>query len=630
MKDVEDKDDFLGMLRAIDGFASLHPNTLQDVMELADLLHVPRGEALIQQGDKADCLYIAVSGRFTVFVGESAIAEISPGEPVGELAFFAGGTRTANVIAARDSSALSLSREAYDTLSAKSPDLANGILAALSARLARNVAASPVLRPVAGNVCAVLPGANARLDPRFLDGLRAAFADAPNWKVVDEHARPAELHDDADATRRWVRSLEAMHDTVVLICTDPDADPVWRRAIMNNSDTIVIAAPKGAYFNPMEGPSALERQVYHAKMAANVQLVLYRDSASDSRARTVKWLEGREVGLHHHLALDQPEDFARIGRFMRGEAMGLVMCGGGSFGTAHLGAIHLLQQHGYRFDYVGGTSVGSAMAGALAMGLSPDDVMDKCEDIFLRSKAMSRYTLPRHGLLDHHALDAAFLHHYGTQDIEDLPLNYYAVATSLTYNDICVIRTGPLRQAIRASSAIPGIFPPMILDDGEVLIDGSLIDNVPIDAMRALKPGPNVILNFMPDKAWRTRGKYQDLPTRAQTIRSVLSKPKKGKPRLPTAFSILQRSMVVNARRLLNEIDVGDDVLLNLQVLPGMSFMDWKRGRALFDAAHAQMEGALARAGSFDTSTAAGRLDHLRAASPLVKQVAADMGLTTR
>ena len=630
MSTPDSNSDMLEMLRAIDGFAALDTEVLQEAIELADVQHVSRGEALIREGEPATRLFLVISGRFTVFSGALAIAEIRPGEPVGELAFFAGGKRTASVIAARDSSVLCLTREAYDTLSARTPALANGILAALSQRLARTVQGSPGLRPSAGQVCAVLPGANKPLAPAFLEGLRGAFADAPQWKILDETSRPAEIRGDLDETARWVRSMEAVHDTLLLICADADGDPVWRKAVTNNCDTIVIAVPKSAQFNPLDTPSALERQVYQAKMEANVQLVLYRDTAQDSRAQTVRWLTDRMVGLHHHVALDQPQDFGRLGRFMRGEAVGLVLCGGGSFGTAHLGGIKYLQENGYNFDYVGGTSVGSAMAGALAMGLEPDHVMDQCEDIFIRSKAMSKITLPRYSLLDHHTLDDAFLRHYGTQDIEDLPLNFFAVATSLTDNDVRVLRKGPLWRAIRASTAIPGIFPPMLNPDGEVLIDGSLIDNVPIEAMRQLKPGPNIILNFLPDKAWRVRAKYEDLPNRAQVVTGLLRKPKKGTPRHPTAFAILARSMVVNARKLLTEINVEDDVLLNLSVLKGMSFLDWKRGRELFDAAYKQMHLAMERADALDGTGEAGCLDRLKSASEHINEVGDGLGLTTR
>jgi len=630
MSESSAKDDLMGMLSAIDGFAALDTDVLRQVMDLADLIHIARGDALIREGEPADTLYLVISGRFTVFAGALAIAEVQPGEPVGELAFFSGGTRTASVIAARNSAVLALSRDAYERISAQTPALANGILASLSKRLASTVSASPGLRPRAGQVVALLPGANAPIAPALISGLRGAFADSAHWRILDDGARPDGMRQDLDATVRWLQRMEAMHDTLLLICRDADADPVWRRAITNNSDTIFIAVPKTDFFNPLQGPSALERQVYQAKMEANVHLVLYRDTAVVSRARTVQWLVDRAVGMHHHVALDTSADIGRLARFIRGEAVGLVMCGGGSFGTAHLGAIRYLQDNGFHFDYVGGTSVGAAMAGALAMGLSPDHVMTQCEDIFLRSKAMSRYTLPRHGLLDHHTLDAAFLQHYGTQDVEDLPLNFYAVATSLTFNDVSVLRTGPLWQAIRASTAIPGIFPPMICHDGEVLIDGSLIDNVPVEAMRQLKQGPNIVLNFLPTSAWRAKARYEDLPTRAQTLGRVLRKPKDGAPRLPTAFAVLQRAMVVNARRLLTEIDIGDDVLLNLSVLKGMSFMDWRMGRDLFHAAHTQMELAMGRVPGASPRTQAERFDHLRAAATHLNAVAAELGLTTR
>ncbi|MEO0746481.1 MAG: cyclic nucleotide-binding domain-containing protein, partial [Pseudomonadota bacterium] len=287
MNKLDRNSDMLEMLRAIDGFAVLEAEVLQEAVELSEVQHVSRGEALIREGDMADRLYLVISGRFTVFSGALAIAEIRPGEPVGELAFFAGGKRTASVIAARDSSVLCLTREAYDTLSERTPALANGILAALSQRLARTVRGAPELRPSAGQVCAVLPGANRPLAPEFIAGLRAAFADAPNWKVLDETSRPEALRNDPEETARWVRSMEAVHDTILLICADADGDPVWRKAVTNNCDTIVIAMPKGAQFSPLDGPSALERQVYQAKMEANVQLVLYRDTTQDSRAQTV-------------------------------------------------------------------------------------------------------------------------------------------------------------------------------------------------------------------------------------------------------------------------------------------------------------------------------------------------------
>ncbi|MEO0402260.1 MAG: patatin-like phospholipase family protein [Pseudomonadota bacterium] len=595
MKDNIRRAELIVLLQGISGFSALSLPVLEQMADVAVYRDVDRGELLIVEGDPADVLYIVLKGRFTVLAGPRAIAEIAKGEPIGELAFFAGGMRTASVVAARNSTVMELSRAAYDALAAHTPALANGILAAVSQRLARTIPASPGLRPHAGQVCAIFPGAGRVMDPAFVSGIRAAFEGDPDWTLLDAASCDSEVARDQHDFAKWLTAQEERLGKLVLLCPDPDAHPIWAKVAASNCDTVMVALAKQGRCGPNDAPSPLEERIYQATLPSHLHLVLHRDHASDPTTQTADWLAERPVGLHHHLALDSDEDFARIARFIRGEAVGLVLCGGGSFGTAHLGAIRSLQERGYRFDFVGGTSVGSAMAGALAIGLTPDDIMEQCEDIFIRSKAMSRLAVPQYSLLDHHRLDAAFKKHYGGFDVEDLPINFFAVAASLTHNDVSVIRSGPLWQAIRASTAIPGIFPPFVRSDGEVLIDGGLIDNVPMTAMRDLKPGVNVVLNFLPAKPWIVRAKYEDLPTRLQTLRGLLNKPKQGAPRHPTAFSVLARAMVVNARKLVRQIDTENDVILNIPVLKGMSFMNWRRGRELFDVTYDSMEAALER-----------------------------------
>ncbi|WP_299280973.1 patatin-like phospholipase family protein [uncultured Tateyamaria sp.] len=595
MKDSIRRAELIELLQGIEGFSALEPDVIEQMADIAEYRDVEHGALLIVEGDPADALYIVLKGRFTVLAGPRAIAEIRMGEPIGELAFFAGGTRTASVVAARNSTVMELSREAYDALAARTPALANGILAAVSQRLARTIPASPGLRPAAGQVCAVFPGAGQPMDPAFVTGLRAAFEGDEVWTILDATSCAPEARGTAQAMAKWLNAQEARLGHLILLCPDPEADPIWADVAANNCDTVMIALAKDGACQPAHAPSSLEERIYQATLPSHLHLILHRPHSDAPTTQTVGWLKDRPVGLHHHLALDTPEDFERIARFIRGQALGLVLCGGGSFGTAHLGAIKSLQEHGYRFDFVGGTSVGSAMAGALALGRSPDAIMEQCEDIFIRSKAMSRFAVPRYALLDHHRLDAAFKKHYGGHDVEDLPVNFFAVAGSLTHNDVSVIRTGPVWQAIRASTAIPGIFPPFVRADGEVLIDGGLIDNVPMRAMRHLKPGANVVLNFLPGKPWLVAARYEDLPTRMQALAGLLSKPKKGVPSYPTAFAVLARAMVVNARKLMRQVDVENDVVLNIPVLKGMSFMNWRRGRELFEVTYASMGAALER-----------------------------------
>ena len=168
-----------------------------------------------------------------------------------------------------------------------------------------------------------------------------------------------------------------------LICSDPKSHTVWRDVVANNCDTVLLALPKAASAGGDIGPSTLETELLGATLTSNIQMVLYRETSELPTDQTAAWLVDRKVSMHHHLALDQSADFERIARFVRGEALGLVLCGGGSFGTAHLGAIKALAERGYTFDFVGGTSIGSAMAAALVIGLDPDKVMDLCDDIFI-------------------------------------------------------------------------------------------------------------------------------------------------------------------------------------------------------------------------------------------------------
>lgn len=603
-------------LRAVQAFSELDATSLAEIEQIAEQLEVARGEVLIHQRDTADTFYIVLKGRFVVLANDTPIAEVSVGEPIGELAFFTGGTRSASVVAARNSAVLALSRSAYDTLAQRLPALSNGILAALSHRLAKTVSATPKLHPRAGQVCCVMPAADAPIPPGFVRQLRAAFQGIDGWAILEAADCPPNMIADKAALTKWAEDQEAKVGNLVLVCRDPKADAAWKEIASNQSDTIMFV---GAAAEAKDGEvpvSPLEAEMMRRTMPSNTQLVICRETATDSTLHTDRWLTGRDLAMHHHIAMDRPADFQRLGRFIRGQALGLVLCGGGAFGTAHLGALKALQENGYAFDYVGGTSVGAAMAGALAIELDPDEVMRRCMDIFIGSKAMSRLTVPIHSVLEHHRLDEALARHYGALNIEDAPLNYFAIATNLSDNNIRVMRRGKLWQAVRASGSLPGLFPPLVTDDGEVLVDGGLLDNAPVKEMRDLKPGPNVVLNFPVGNAWRVDPTYEMLPRRKMALLRLFN-PFKRKFRFPTVFSVLSRTMVVNSRNLLANTDFGADILVNVAIQKRVSFVDWTKGQTLFDNAYAQMNAALSQipdTGDDDTA----RLARLRAAAQIV------------
>ena len=147
--------------------------------------------------------------------------------------------------------------------------------------------------------------------------------------------------------------------------------------------------------------------------------------------------------------------------------------------------------------------------------------------MFIDGRALGRYTLPRYGLLDHTHFDAHLEKEYGNIRIEDLWKPYFAVSADLSDYEIEVHRSGHLWRAIRASAAIPGLLPPLYTEDGRMLVDGSVIANVPIETMHSLKRGPNIVVSFQTAKtpALRRRLRGAAEPRRADLAeRSIRSR----------------------------------------------------------------------------------------------------------
>src|SRR5262249_16308874 len=126
-------------------------------------------------------------------------------------------------------------------------------------------------------------------------------------------------------------------------------------------------------------------------------------------------------------------------------------------------------------------------------------------------------------LLDHVHFDKQLAAHYAGVDIEDLWIPYFAVSTNLSSYDLHRHRHGDLWAAVRASGAIPVLLPPYYTDDGPMLVDGAILDNVPIRVMHELKSGPNVVISFEVPKLEQFKVDYRALPGRAALLKAMLN-----------------------------------------------------------------------------------------------------------
>jgi len=299
--------------------------------------------------------------------------------------------------------------------------------------------------------------------------------------------------------------------------------------------------------------------------------------------------------MHHHVALEDQIDIDSLVRFLCGRAVGFVAAGGGSFGTAHVGIYKAFRERGVMFDIFVGTSVGSAMVAGFAKNLEAEHLERGTHEIFVKSRSFRRPTWPRYSLLDHKAFDRALAHQYGPDcRIEDCWRPFAAVATNLSTHNLELIRTGPVWQAVRASSAIPGLLPPFYTSEGAMLVDGCLIDNVPLTSMHQLKSGPNLVVHFGEPAAEMFDVDYAALPGRFELIAAMLTPfRKKLLPAAPSAVNVLWRSLVAHQRY--DTLPVGPfDTVMRPPSPDGVDVTDFDRHTEIFDASYRWAQEAIA------------------------------------
>ncbi len=575
-------------------FAGLSPVDRARLVSEFETLSLARGEVLLQEGEPAEHLYIVVSGRFGVMRSERAdpINEIGAGETIGEIAFFAGGNRTATVTALRDSIVLRLARSDYVALAKRVPALPAAVTVMLARRLAATTAGRPSVPDPRPRTIAIIAAGGSTFAPDVLRQLTDVFQTSGETIVVTAETAqtliPVQASLESSAATEVLNALEAGASRVLYV-TDPALTP-WSMKALRQADLALLVAD----FAANEEVNSLEQAAAKILSPAQTRLVLLHPTRHDF-AGTARWLANRHVTMHHHVALDRPDDFARVGRFITGTARGLVAGGGGAFCVAHVGVYKALIEAGHTFDMMGGTSGGSAMTAAFASGATPTEIDASIEASFVKRRAMRRYTVPRYSMLDHTVYDAELETLFGQRCIEDLWLPYFCVSTNLSENRIEVHRSGLLWQAVRASSSIPLLLPPFYTTDGDMLVDGGLIDNVPVKVMRDLKSGPNVVMSLEAAKLTRFAVDYAQLPSRNALLR-MLANPF-ARDRIPVApgiKTVLLRALVAHRRDYERHL-TADDLHLKPPLPADMSLLDWQRHGELMDSAYVWAAAELAK-----------------------------------
>jgi NTE family protein len=197
-------------------------------------------------------------------------------------------------------------------------------------------------------------------------------------------------------------------------------------------------------------------------------------------------------------------------------SIALVLGSGAARGWAHIGVIHELNKMGIRPDIVVGSSVGSVVAAAYASGN-----LDRFEEWIL---GLSRVDIIRlldakmtgGGFLQGNSLMDAIRKRIGDPDIEDLEIVFACVATELVSGREIWLSEGSLLDACRASIALPGIFAPARHSEGRLLLDGGLVNPVPVSLARAMGADIVIAVNINGDRIGRRFYVQTDVPDQSE------------------------------------------------------------------------------------------------------------------
>lgn len=538
----------------------LLPEATQETLSAASTpvtLHA--GRWLFRAGDPADAMYVVRSGRLEVVregpteATTEVLEVLGPGAALGELGLLTGSARSAAVRARRDSRLLRLGAAEFAALMSREASLGPAVARVLGRLLiSGNQPRSRPPRPTVITLVSLQPGPHGRslaeLVTSSLETIvgrgRVASVSAEDAGQVDERDTPPPADPDTGFAQLLSR-IEREYDTVVLqagvLAPDPRRADPWTRFCLRTADRIVLAAdPRAA---TPEEPRSLT-----SLTTADRDLCFLGVGAEGDVGR---WLQALSPRRHHFVHAGREgvaaDDVGRMVRRLTGCSVGAVFSGGGARGFAHLGALDALRTAGISVDRVGGCSMGAAMAALVAQDRSHEEMLAMCRRYFIDSRPLSDYTIPRTALLQGRKLRTSLREGLGSVSIETLPLDFFCVSADLIGADAMVHRSGALWTAVLASLSIPGLLPPVSMD-GRLLVDGGVLNNLPIDVMADTDEGPVIAVDVMREFAGdgpRRTPRFR----RRGVRRSVPAAESSPETQLPPVAETLTRATVLSSWR---------------------------------------------------------------------------------
>ncbi len=546
-------------------FCSVPEEDLADLHPPPEIISLTAGQVLIRQGDSDTDYYHLVTGQLLVlreYVGRESefLAHINPGEGVGEMSLLTGDARSATVVARLDSTLVRVRQSALLKLIGRNPGTALEIARVVIQRLKRKP------KTPAYKLIAVLP-----LQPGLDSGTIAN--ELSNRLGLFGRSRCFPLNTDLPNLQGELGDLEyAVFDG------GPSATP-WSRQCLLQADLILFVAKAGTTEDTTFAPEQYFGTGIDRTLLGRVDLLMVHPGHWVKDSGTSTWLASLERNIapkeHHHVRAGIGSDFARLARIIAGRAVNVVLGGGGALSFSQFGVLRALLEAGIPVDRVAGCSMGAFIGAVLATGASLDDGIALVGERLKRRRPARDFTLPVHSIFRGRRMEQFMVDVCGDWKLEDLPLRMLSIAVDLNAAELLVHTDGPVRFALRAGGAVPVLAPPLIVG-GRVLVDGSTLNNLPVDIMQERHTGRVIAVDVMADPELRADAKWElGCPSGFAILWDRLN-PFKKRSEIPGILDILRRTLMVSSQSRLGEAREKADWVIQPPVA-GFGLVDFDR-----------------------------------------------------
>ena len=525
-----------------DHFGVVDDELLMSTCATVRWVRLSQGEVLLREGDLSDAAYFVVRGRLQARQrdpetdDEVVLGESGRGDVVGEMGLLGGTPRTATVTAVRDSVLAELDEASFLGLVDRQPRLL--------IRVALNAAArtqGPRWHSSSDVVVAVA-APDSTIREEFITGIvdelgRLGAVGVLSPRIVDtmlgfegaSEARPGEVGD--VSLSRLVNEVELTSDHLLL---DMGTSPAqWARRVHGIADRLLLVTTPDAGAESAEHLGRLVGEDHGVPRT----LVVVHSANAEPPTDTAELMARFGADDVLHVARGSVSDIRRVARVSVGRGNTLVLGGGGARGFAHIGVLRAVEELGIELDIVGGASIGGIIGSAIADRWPSPEILRWTERHF--PKAMD-YTIPLISLTKGERIVRGAQETFGDRTIEDLWRTYFCASTNLSAGRTHVHRSGSVIAALRATSAIPGVIPP-VPHDGDLLVDGGVLNNLPIDIGRTISPhGRMIAVDVAPPRGPGAHADYGLSVSGWEAIRSMV----RSDGRYPRMSAVLMRSMI--------------------------------------------------------------------------------------